>query len=83
MSITDLKPYSWHRVKLAGWFSQSEHHISYNSHLVRTVEGSTDSNLEEIVILLNAAYQLGFSDGCVSNLSTNKDQDEGRYQSNY
>jgi hypothetical protein len=67
VSITDLKPYSYHMVKRSPhWFETSKYHITHEGKMIREVEGLTEEDLIAIVFLLNAAYQLGFSDGSVS-----------------
>jgi hypothetical protein len=66
LSITDLKPYSYHMMKCGGLFSIGTYHVCYENKMVREVSGVEGLQLDAIIFLLNAAYQLGYSDGSVS-----------------
>jgi multisubunit Na+/H+ antiporter MnhC subunit len=53
-------------VKCGGLFSIGTYHVCYENKMVREVSGVEELQLDAIIFLLNAAYQLGYSDGSVS-----------------
>jgi hypothetical protein len=65
MSITNLKPYDYRLKQTAGFLRRNVYSIRYEGREVRTVEGFNEDEVDGIILLLNAAYQLGFSDGTV------------------
>lgn len=65
MSITNLKPYTFKVVHRRTLLDNSIIQILYEDQVVRTVSYMREADVENIVKLLNAAYQLGYSDGTV------------------
>jgi hypothetical protein len=61
--ITQEKPYT-HRVHKEGLF-WAEWAIQFEGQTVRTVSNMSATDIEQLVSLLNCAYQCGFSSGAV------------------
>jgi hypothetical protein len=65
MNIGQLTPYDYIVTDEGGLISSSSAEIRYERKTVRWVTGMTEVDLKNLVFLLNAAYQLGYSDGSV------------------